>query len=146
MIKSTSHYQQWRSRMGVLCVMGLATLASAPALQAATVMTQDNTTGLYTVKATDTTVKDVLGYIEKNSDYVFMYGEGVEKKLSTVVDIQLKDKKMDAVLAELCSAAGLKYSISGRQVTITMAAKATKSNAPKSKITGTILDENGDPM
>lgn len=144
MIKPTSHYQQWRSRLGLLCVMGLAA-AAVPVANAATVMTQDQTTGLYTVKATDTTVKDVLNYIEKNSDYVFLYGEGVEKKLSAPVEIQLKDKKIDAVLAELCRTAGLEYNINGRQVTISVPAKAA-SNAPKSKVTGVILDENGDPM
>lgn len=144
MKKSTSHYQQWRSRLGLLCVMGLVA-AATPQAYAATVMTQDNNTGLYTVKATDTTVKDVLSYIEKNSDYVFLYGEGVEKKLSAPVEIQLKDKKMDVVLSELCRVSGLEYNISGRQVTISTSGKSV-SNAPKTKITGTILDENGDPM
>lgn len=144
MKKSTSHYQQWRSRLGLLCVMGLVA-AATPQAYAATVMTQDNSTGLYTVKATDTTVKDVLSYIEKNSDYVFLYGEGVEKKLSAPVEIQLKDKKMDVVLSELCRVSGLEYNISGRQVTISTSGKSV-SNAPKTKITGTILDENGDPM
>ncbi|MDE6152928.1 MAG: SusC/RagA family TonB-linked outer membrane protein, partial [Muribaculaceae bacterium] len=144
MKKSTSHYQQWRSRLGLLCVMGLVA-AATPQAYAATVMTQDNNTGLYTVKATDTTVKDVLSYIEKNSDYVFLYGEGVEKKLSAPVEIQLKDKKMDVVLSELCRVSGLEYNISGRQVTISTSGKSV-SDAPKTKITGTILDENGDPM
>lgn len=148
MDKLISHYQQWRLRIGLLCAVGMVAIA-APVADAATVMTQDNNTGLYTVKAADTTVKDVLKYIEKNSDYVFLYGEGVEKKLSSPVEIQLKDKKMDAVLKELCGAAGLEYKISGRQVTIQNAAQtSTKdvSNKQKQKITGVVLDENGDPM
>lgn len=143
-MKPTSHNRQWRARIGSLCVMGL--VAMTPAVSsAATSMTQDNTTGLYTVNANDTTVKDVLKYIESNSDYVFLYGEGVEKQLSSPVKIQLKDKKMDAVIAELCSRAGLNYKISGRQVTITNGS-AKKDSKSKSKITGVILDENGDPM
>lgn len=143
-MKPTSHNRQWRARIGSLCVMGLVAMTPAASL-AATSMTQDNTTGLYTVNANDTTVKDVLKYIEKNSDYVFLYGEGVEKQLSSPVQIQLKDKKMDAVISELCSRTGLTYKISGRQVTISTGA-ARKDSKSKSKVTGVILDENGDPM
>lgn len=145
MMKPTSHCRQWRSRLGSLCVAGLVALIPA-ASSAATVMTQDNTTGLYTVKADDTTVKDVLKYIEQNSDYVFLYGEGVEQKLSTAVNIRLKDKKMDAIIDELCKSAGLEYNISGRQVTISVAKKSESARKDYSKITGVIYDENGDPM
>ncbi len=145
MMKPTSHYQQWRSRLGSLCVMGLVALAPS-AVQGATVMTQDNTTGLYTVKATDTTVKDVLKYIESHSDYVFLYGEGVEKKLSSPVNITLKDKKMDKILSELCSSTGLDYKISGRQVTISASAKTGKGMENNKTVTGVIVDENGEPM
>ncbi|MDE5987819.1 MAG: TonB-dependent receptor [Duncaniella sp.] len=125
--------------------MGLVALAPS-AIQGATVMTQDNTTGLYTVKATDTTVKDVLKYIESHSDYVFLYGEGVEKKLSSPVNITLKDKKMDKILSELCSSTGLDYKISGRQVTISASAKTGKGNENNKTVTGVIVDENGEPM
>lgn len=145
MMKPISHYQQWRSRLGALCVIGLVALAPA-ATNAATVMTQDSTTGLYTVKANDTTVKDVLKYIEQNSDYVFLYGEGVEQKLSSTVNIRLKDKKMNAILDELCKSTGLEYNISGRQVTISTSGKNVSADKGNSKITGVIYDENGEPM
>jgi len=71
------------------------------AILAGTSMSRDKSTGLYTMKATDTTVKDVLSYIEKNSNYVFLYGEGVENKLKSPVTIQLKDKKRDEILVEV---------------------------------------------
>lgn len=143
-MKPKSHNRQWRTRIGSLCVMGLVAM-SPSVIAASTMMTHDNTTGLYTVNANDTTVKDVLRYIEKNSDYVFLYGEGVERQLSSPVSIQLKDKKMDTVISELCSRTGLSYKISGRQVTISLA-PAKKDSRSKSKVTGVILDENGDPM
>ncbi|MDE7407367.1 MAG: SusC/RagA family TonB-linked outer membrane protein, partial [Muribaculaceae bacterium] len=145
MIKPTSHYQQWRFRLGSLCVMGLVALTSS-SVYGSTVMTQDNTTGLYSVKATDTTVKDVLKYIESHSDYVFIYGEGVEQQLSAIVNIQLKDKKMDTILADLCSMTGLEYKISGRQVMISTGINGSSDNKGKSTVTGVIVDENGEPM
>ncbi len=144
MTQPKSHCRQWRRRLGLLCMMGVAAMGANTA-SAATSFMQDNATGLYTVKAADTTVKDVLKYIESNSDYVFLYGEGVEKKLSTAVNVQLKDKDMEAVLTELCKAAGLEYKINGRQVTIQASAAGT-TVAKTQRITGTVLDENGDPM
>ncbi len=145
MTNKTSHCQQWRTRLGSLCVMGLVMFAPVSAAASPT-MTQDNNTGLYTMKATDSTVKEVLNYIEKNSSYVFMYADGVKQKLSTPVSIQLKDKKMDAILAELCNKAGLNYKISGRQVTISTGNAKAATPTSAAKVTGQILDENGDPM
>lgn len=144
-MNSSSNRQPWRSRIGTLCAIGLVSAMAPSAIFAGTSMSRDKSTGLYTMKATDTTVKDVLSYIEKNSNYVFLYGEGVENKLKSPVNIQLKDKKMDAVLAEVCKSTGLLYKISGRQVTITNAnTKATKNE--KQKVSGVILDQNGEPL
>ncbi|MDE6402329.1 MAG: TonB-dependent receptor plug domain-containing protein, partial [Muribaculaceae bacterium] len=100
---------------------------------------------MYTMKASDSTVKEVLKYIEDHSDYVFMYGEGVEKQLAKKVDVQFDDKKMETVLAELCNQAGLDYKIQGRQVTISLRAKNNMAGTV-TKTRGVVLDENGDPM
>ncbi len=142
-MNSESHRQQWRSRIRTLCAIGLVTAVPVTAF-AGTSLSQNKSTGLYTMKASDTTVKDVLSYIEKNSNYVFLYGEGVENKLSSPVNIQLKNKKMDAILAEVCKSTGLNYKISGRQVTITTA-KTSKKNE-KQKVSGVIVDQNGEPL
>ena len=144
MNKTTSHQQLWRSRLSLFGVLGAVAITSLPAISGTT-MTQDNNTGLYSVKATDTTVKDVLKYIEKNSDYVFLYGEGVEKKLKTPVKIDLKDKKMDTILAEVCGKVGMDYKISGRQVTI-QSSSASSPKVTKQQVSGVILDENKEPM
>lgn len=146
-MKHSNRSQTWKSLSGMVCALLLA--ASPAYTHAATSLTQDKSTELYTMKASDTTVKDVLNYIEKNSNYVFLYGEGVENKLRTPVNVQLKNKKMDAIIAEVCSSAGLAYKISGRQVTITPAAAAdTKKTEKKAtrKISGTITDEQGEPL
>ncbi|MBP3589093.1 MAG: carboxypeptidase-like regulatory domain-containing protein, partial [Muribaculaceae bacterium] len=147
-MKRTSQSKQWRRQLAGLCVMGLVMMAP-PSLSAGMSFSQDSATGLYSVSATGKTAKDVLKYIESNSDYVFLYGEGVERKLSSKVDIQLKDKKMDAVLAEVCKAVGLNYKVNGRQVTINVARQAEKAPAgkgPVEQIKGTVLDEEGEPL
>lgn len=147
-MKRTSQSKQWRRQLAGLCVMGLVMMAP-PSLSAGMSFSQDSATGLYSVSATGKTAKDVLKYIESNSDYVFLYGEGVERKLSSKVDIQLKDKKMDAVLAEVCKAVGLNYKVNGRQVTINVARQTEKAPAgkgPVEQINGTVLDEEGEPL
>ena len=144
-MNSPTHRQPWRSRIGALCAIGFVSAVAPAAIYAGTSLSQNKSTGLYTMKASDTTVKDVLSYIEKNSTYVFLYGEGVDKKLSTPVSIQLKDKKMDTILAEVCKSTGLQYKISGRQVTITTAAVKSDKKAPR-KVSGVITDKNGEPL
>ena len=101
-MNSASHRQPRRSRIGTLCAIGLVTAMAPATISAGTSMSLDKSTGLYTMKASDTTVKDVLSYIEKNSNYVFLYGEGVDNKLASPVNIQLNNKKMDAILVEAC--------------------------------------------
>nr|MDE6489565.1 carboxypeptidase-like regulatory domain-containing protein [Muribaculaceae bacterium] len=142
-MKTTSHYRSWRAKAAGLGVMGLALLFPGN-VGAATSFSQDTSTGLYTMKSSGSTVRDVLNYIEKNSNYVFMYTEGVQQQLSKSVDVSVTDKKIETILSEVCGAAGLKYSISGRQVTISPDKVAKQADA--TKVTGTIFDENGEPM
>lgn len=145
-MNSSPNRQSQRARLWTLCALGLG-MAMAPAASfAGTVMTQDSSTGLYTMKATDTTVKDVLKYIEKNSNYVFLYGEGVENRLTTPVNVNLKNHKMDSILAEVCKSTGLNYKVSGRQVTISLAKAKASDKKQKEKITGVITDVNGEPL
>ena len=44
---------------------------------------------LFTVQATNSTVKDILNYIETHSDYVFVYSENVQKVLNNKVSISV---------------------------------------------------------
>lgn len=106
-----------------------------------------------TTQTKQQTVKDVLKYIEDNSDYAILYGEEVEKKLTKPVSVKLKDRLIENVVSDLCESAGLNYKISGRQITITSqpttsspttAAPATATNVPEIK--GIVVDEEGEPL
>ena len=74
---------------------------------------------MYILKAEDSTVKQVFDYIEKHSQYVFVYDQPVKDRLNNKVNIELKGKSIDAILTEVCRLADLKYTIQNRQVTIT---------------------------
>src|SRR5574344_117279 len=86
-------------------------------------------TELLSVQADNTTVKEVLNYIEKHSNYIFVYSQSVQNSLNKRVSISVSNKKVDAILKELSDQAGFDYSISGRQVTITMSNRKAKSSA-----------------
>lgn len=144
-MNSNKNCKTRRIRIGTVCALGLGALLPSMGAWAGTTMQQDKATGLYSVKASDTSVKDVFSYIEKNSNYVFLYGQGVEKRLSTQVNISLKDKKMEKILEEVCSLAGLNFKISGRQVTITPG-KVKKESAERAKVSGVVVDKNGEPL
>ena len=61
---------------------------------------------LFSVQYENTTVKDILDYIEKHSKYIFIYSANVQKNLNNKVSISVSNKKIDAVLKELFSETG----------------------------------------
>ncbi|WP_302295711.1 SusC/RagA family TonB-linked outer membrane protein, partial [Bacteroides finegoldii] len=104
---------------------------------------------LFSVQYENTTVKDILDYIEKHSKYIFIYSANVQKNLNNKVSISVSNKKIDAVLKELFSETGLNYKMSGRQITISVpeAPKVQQTAQQKGiKVTGNVSDEKGEPL
>ena len=97
-------------------------------------------------------VKEVFNYIEQHSNYAFLYGEGVEKKLSKRVSVETKDRIVEQILEDLCNSADLDYKINGRQITITnrTSQKNQKTGAvtdvKPSFVKGVVTDEEGEPL
>lgn len=134
--------------LAALCLLGL-TAMSSPAL--ASDLSPDPVGTIQAVNAVNNTVKSVLTYIEANSKYVFVYGQNVKNRLNDKVQISLKGKSAEAILAELCRKTGMDYTISGRQVTITSGkslkdSRQNPDDAGKRKVSGTIADANGEPL
>lgn len=104
---------------------------------------------LFTVQATNSTVKDILNYIETHSDYVFVYSENVQKVLNNKVSISVVNRKIDTILKELSTQTKLEYKISGRQVIISMPQvdkTQQEINKKNVKVTGNVADENGEAL
>ena len=104
---------------------------------------------LFSVQYENTTVKDILDYIEKHSKYIFIYSANVQKNLNNKVSISVSNKKIDAVLKELFSETGLNYKMSGRQITISVpeVPKVQQTTQQKGiKVTGNVSDEKGEPL
>ena len=97
---------------------------------------------------TTQTVKQVLNYVEENSDYVIMYSKGLLQALDKQVSIQLDGEQMEQILKELASAAGLDCKINGRQVIVAPKDVAVRSprQADQVKVSGIVIDEKGESV
>lgn len=115
---------------------------------AETVAKWDSEKDLFTVQSNNVTVKDVLNYIEKNSKYIFIYSEGVQKTLTDKVSISVDNKKIDVILSELSKKTGLKYKIVGRQITISRPeVESLQQDTRKGvRATGNVKDDKGEPL
>lgn len=105
-----------------------------------------------TVEMRNKTVKEVLNYIEKKSDYVFFYSSGTidtDRKVS----VSVKNKPVTVVLDQMFKDTGVKYSISGNQISLSgksarkSASVSPRETAPDRMLKGKVLDsETQEPL
>ncbi len=130
---------------GLLCLSGTL-IVPHTVMAADPAPVSSDATAAPSTKAETLTVSAVLQYIEKHSDYMFVYSEGANKMLSKTVDIQLHGQAIDRILSDMCAKASLDYRIFGRQVTLFPKGKTPKNLDAASVITGTVVDETGEPL
>ena len=99
---------------------------------------------VFTLHATNKTVKEVFEYIEKNSEFVVLYSKDLLPVLQKKVSVSIDKQNVESILNILSKEAGLKYNINDRQITITKATAEAPQQEKKIKITGQVLDENGE--
>lgn len=87
----------------------------------------------------------MLEYIEKNSEFVVLYSKDLLPVLQKKVSISIDKQDVESILNILSKEAGLKYNINDRQITVTkVAAEAPQQEKKEIKVTGKVLDENGE--
>ena len=100
---------------------------------------------VFTLHTSNKTVKEVLEYIEKNSEFVVLYSKDLLPVLQKKVSIPIDKQDVESILNILSKEAGLKYNINDRQITVTkVAAEAPQQEKKEIKVTGKVLDENGE--
>ena len=98
---------------------------------------------VFTLHASNKTVKEVFEYIEENSEFVVMYSKDLLPVLQKKVSISIDKQDVESILNILSKEAGLKYNINDRQITVTkVAAEAPQQEKKEIKVTGKVLDEN----
>ncbi|WP_302615017.1 carboxypeptidase-like regulatory domain-containing protein, partial [uncultured Bacteroides sp.] len=101
----------------------------------------------FTFEFNNVSIKSILNYIEKESEFVFLYYGGVLDN-NKKVDVKVKDKQVDEVLDILLKGLSVSYEINDRQIIL----KNIKSSAPnpqqqgKRTIVGLVKDEHGDAI
>lgn len=105
---------------------------------------------LFTLNMENSTVREVLTAIEKQSDYTFFYYDNAVD-VNRKVSVNITEKPVDVVLGELFKGTDNQYTITGKQVYIrrvnaTQKDKIEKSQQQKRLLTGTIIDQEGEPI
>ena len=100
----------------------------------------------FTVKMENKTVKDVIHYVESNSEFIFMYTQKLLKVLDKKVSIDVKDKNISSIMELLALETGIRYEIKDRQIILSEAAEAQQQQKKGININGTVWDEQGNPL
>lgn len=100
----------------------------------------------FTVTLTDVTLKDVLSYIEKNSEYVFFYKPSVVNSNSKI-NVRVKDETITQFLDKALSQTHIGYEIKERQIVLKERNISVKEGKQtKRLLQGLVKDEQGNPI
>ncbi|MDE6449146.1 MAG: carboxypeptidase-like regulatory domain-containing protein, partial [Muribaculaceae bacterium] len=133
---------------------GLAFMVFLVTMCMASLPSRANVTGDYALKKVfsfnlkDKPVKDVLSYIEKNSEFIFFYST---KAIDTDrrVSVNVVNKPVTSVLDQIFAGTDIRYDIADRQISLKIEGKKPKAAnaAPSSgtrRVTGTVIDSSND--
>lgn len=134
-------------RLLSLCIVGL--LCVPVNIYALGHIKLSESKGIYTLQATQMSMRQVFNYVETNSKYIFAYDKNVNNRLEETVSISVKGKNTPQIVHELCQKTGLNYRISGHQIILSnRTAKTQQANPskPVKKVTGVVSDATGEPL
>ena len=91
-------------------------------------------------------LKKVVEYVEKNSDFVFIWETNVD--LDREVNVDVQNKTIREILNQMFVGTGLEYHINGKQVIIRQAQQdASRQTSDREKtVNGVVTDANGVPL
>ena len=97
----------------------------------------------------EVTLKDLFRYIEKNSEYVFLYAS--DKNLSKKVNVDVRNKTVREILDEVLEHTGLVYEIDGKQVIVkerkeVLAPANVVTQQQGKSVSGLLTDADGNPI
>ncbi|MDD4032577.1 MAG: TonB-dependent receptor [Bacteroidales bacterium] len=90
----------------------------------------------------NSTIRNVIQYLEKNSEYVFLYRNedlNVDKK----VNVELKNASINQILDKILEGEPVFYNVYKRQIVIRKASDPSFVDQPVKTITGKVTDDTG---
>ena len=105
---------------------------------------------MLTVQMNGKSIKDVFSYIEKNSEFIFIY-HGSNINLNRKVNVDVTNRSVDKILQQMFDGTDVEYFINDRQIIVRkkqVAEKTVPMIQQEKKITvmGNVKDENGEPL
>lgn len=106
-----------------------------------------------TIHRSNAEIVQVMNDIEKQTDYLFVYGQEVDVKVHKTV--QADNQKVSSVLNTLFTDTNIGYELKGKHIILTKKTAAKKGNAAPNrkytnrttiKVTGQVLDSHGEPI
>lgn len=105
-----------------------------------------------TVRMNNRTVKEVFSYIEKNSEFIFLY-HGSNINLNRKVSVDVNSKPIETILDNMFAGTDIEYIINDRQIIIRRNETKVKQMpvaAPQQEkkitVTGNVKDGTGEPL
>jgi TonB-linked SusC/RagA family outer membrane protein len=133
----------WKSKvLKVMRATVFAILVSVTQILAVNTYSQNT---LLTLNLKNTMVKDVLGHIQENSEFFFIYDASVidvQKEIS----IKAKNKLIPEILDEIFREMNVVYKIDDRQIALTKTNPLITEIQQQRTISGTVTDESGEPL
>lgn len=96
----------------------------------------------FTLAKENTTIEDVLGILEKSSDFYFLYN-GKLVDVTQKVTINVENELLEGTLNELFRNTNITYKIFERQVVLSPSAAVGSSQQQKKSISGKVTDSSG---
>ena len=97
------------------------------------------------VNMTNTSIRDLFGFIEENSEFVFLY-RNEDFNVSKKVEIVLKDATINQILDEALKGENVMYHVYERQIVIQKTSDVLSLVQQSSAISGTVKDSKGLPI
>ena len=97
------------------------------------------------LKLSNRTLTDVFEEIERQSDYYFIFKDG-EIDVNKEIDIDIEQASIEDVLNQLLDGTDMGYQFVDRYIVIGKSDSPTNSKQLPTKLTGTILDGDGNPL
>lgn len=155
MIKTIGNYPLRRNNAKFLRIMKLTTLFISMGIYVCSAVNSYSQTTLLSIDLKDKTFEEVLGEIEKNSEYIFFYYDGVLDK-NKKISLKVKDENIEEILNTLFENTSNKYLIHDRQIIITkdetvkektvLSGPSPSVQQDTNTITGLVTDADGNPV
>ncbi|HKI88024.1 MAG TPA: TonB-dependent receptor [Draconibacterium sp.] len=125
-------------RITVILIFGLVLTVNAKSYSQATRLD---------IRMNNRTIRDVISYVEENSEFVFLYKNedlNVDKK----VNVNLKNATINEILDEVLAGEKVDYDVYERQIIIRKAKEPFVQKTPQENrtISGIVTDDGGSPL